>query len=780
MEIDKILSRQNADGSSRNLKPEWRVILDMLEKFDLVLLNRIIRRMFIHLYRNNVTEVLDLMAELEPTEDSNASRLYANIPFPKIERSRLRSILDRVFHVAGENLPNSEITRLMTIWLSQERSRFLSITMENSNVSLAEVKDALSRFFTIPRHELHMSPNDFMNIRVSLIRRFLSSHLPYINIAKHYITVRDFHGISKKVIGPGKGNGRLGGKSAGVVLAHRVLKNVKRNYPELSNVQFPQSWFIASDTTMDFIHYNALEEITGLKYMDTEQIRAGYPILKQMFKNSFFPGEIIEQLTFMLEEIGERPIICRSSSLLEDSFEATFAGKYKSLFLPNTGSFEKRLGALLDAVSEIMASVFGPDPIEYRKRKRLLDFSEQMGILVQEVIGHKIGKYFFPTFAGVAFSLNEFRWTPRIDRKDGMVRLVAGLGTRAVDRLTSDYPFLGSPGKPGLRVNQTYMDQVKYSQKYIDVLNLETGSFESVEMESLFKQYGDGIKGLENVVSIDTGGHLKPPMSALWDPASSEMVITFQGLTENTHFMKQMNTILNVLAKAFDAPVDVEFASDGENIYILQCRPQGSWDEEQNISIPLNLPEESVFFRTDKYITPGFVNDIRYLVYVDAQEYGNLPDIESMQKIGEVISVLNDTLPPRSFILMGPGRWGSRGDIKLGVPVTYSDISNTLMLIEVAEKKGDYVPDLSFGTHFFQDLVESNIRYLPIYPDDEGNCFNRKLCFDNNSLSTVLPRYREYSHVVSVVDVGTVFPGSKAQVIMNSDENIALGIIVES
>ena len=107
-------------------------------------------------------------------------------------------------------------------------------------------------------------------------------------------------------------------------------------------------------------------------------------------------------------------------------------------------------------------------------------------------------------------------------------------------------------------------------------------------------------------------------------------------------------------------------------------------------------------------------------MYVDPAAYSQIPTREEMLDVGRAIGRLNSILTKRKFILMGPGRWGSRGDIKLGVNVTYSDINNTAALIEVAQKQGDYIPDLSFGTHFFQDLVESSIRYLPIYPDHLG------------------------------------------------------------
>jgi len=135
-------------------------------------------------------------------------------------------------------------------------------------------------------------------------------------------------------------------------------------------------------------------------------------------------------------------------------------------------------------------------------------------------------------------------------------------------------------------------------------------------------------------------------------------------------------------------------------------------------------------------------------------------------------------LPKRQFVLIGPGRWGSRGDIKLGVPVTYSDINNTAVLIEVAVKKGKYVPDLSFGTHFFQDLVEANIRYLPLYPDDDGIIFNRTfLHASENALSRLCPEYAGLSDTVRLIDVPQATGGQILRVLFNADLDEAVAII---
>ena len=134
----------------------------------------------------------------------------------------------------------------------------------------------------------------------------------------------------------------------------------------------------------------------------------------------------------------------------------------------------------------------------------------------------------------------------------------------------------------------------------------------------------------------------------------------------------------------------------------------------------------------------------------------------------------------RKFILIGPGRWGSRGDIKLGVNVTYSDINNSAVLIEVARKKGNYVPDLSFGTHFFQDLVEGNIRYLPLYPDDDGIVFNEDfLANSKNVLPDVLPEAEELSDVIKIINVPDSANGEVLNVLMNADMEQAVALLSE-
>jgi hypothetical protein len=165
-------------------------------------------------------------------------------------------------------------------------------------------------------------------------------------------------------------------------------------------------------------------------------------------------------------------------------------------------------------------------------------------------------------------------------------------------------------------------------------------------------------------------------------------------------------------------------------------------------------------------------------VFVDPEGYAALGNEAALRDVGRAVGRLNKLLPKRSFVLMGPGRWGSRGDIKLGVPVTYSDISNTSLLIEIASRHEGSVPELSFGTHFFQDLVEASIRYLPLYPGEGGSMLNLEFLKGSASqFESLVPEYSHLARAVRVIDVAAATGGALLRVAMNADVDEALGYL---
>jgi hypothetical protein len=759
-------------------RKEWRVALDLLRQTDRNLFLSISHKMLNYLCWSGIDEAMRLQQYYSLDQNAAGDVLgESNIPYEKRSISDSSDFLsDETFKIAADHLSDDEILDVIQKWIQEDKVSFLVRTL-NRNSNLAEVSEAIQKYYRMLPSGLELPLASRKGMRVSLIRRFFSEQLEYINIAKNYIDVADFHDILQNVVYTSDSQGKLGGKTSGLYLARQILK--KEGDPELlGNLKTPKTWFITSDVVKYFMEYNNLEGVVEQKYKEINQVRLEYPHIMQTFKNAHFPPEIVKGLSVALDDFKDKPLIVRSSSLLEDRLGAAFSGKYKSLFLANQGTKQKRMEALMDAVAEVYASVFGPDPIEYRAERGLLDFNEEMGIMIQEVVGTRVGHYYMPAFAGVAFSRNEFRWSPRIKREDGLIRMVLGLGTRAVDRVSDDYPILIAPGQSGLRANVTPDEIIRYSPKKVDVINLETNVFETVEIADLLKEYGHDIPNINQIVSLCDGGHFRQPVGLSIDFDKKNLVVSFEGLISKTPFVAQVHSILKLLEEKIATPVDIEFASDGKDFYLLQCRPQSRSEDSSAAPIPKDIPEDRIIFSANKFVSNGKVPDITHIVYVDPNIYSEISDRAELLAIGRAVGHLNKLLPKRQFILMGPGRWGSRGDIKLGVSVTYSDINNTAVLIEIARKKGNYLPDLSFGTHFFQDLVEANIKYLPLYPDNPGVYFNERFLRGSpNILPEVLPEYAYLGNAVRLIDIPGSSRGQVVQILMNADLDEAIAIL---
>ena len=768
----------------------WQIVTDLLRETDDSLFVRISRKMLNFLCSIGITEAETMLQEIDLDYDPlEAGSGEVNVPGELLPTDRSLLLTGRPFELAAKYITGEEIIFYVQKWIQADKAASFINVLDNPRSTLSEVQEALRRFQLSTPDGAGLPDSTMKSIRVSLTQRILTEQLDFVQTAKDHVDVSFFNDLMDRIIMPTVSHGKLGGKAAGMLLAHCIMQNAgaaptpgqdksraEVKYADvLSGIKIPKTWHIASDAALSFIAYNDLEEVLHQKFKSIDEVRRDYPNIIRLFKNSSFPPSVAHGLSSALDDFQGVPLIVRSSSLLEDRVGTAFSGKYKSLFLANQGSKKECLAALMDAVSEIYASMFGPDPIEYRSERGVLEYDEQMGILLQEVVGTKSGKYFFPSFAGVAFSKNEFRWSPRIKREDGLVRLVPGLGTRAVDRTGDDYPVLVVPGQPELRVNVAVDEVIRYSPSQMDVINLETNSFETVRVEELLKELGGKYAGLPLVFSILRDGRLVKPVSIMLDPEKEELYPTFDGLRKNSDFLPQVRGLLEVLEETLKTPVDVEFAHDGKDLFLLQCRPQSQGDIAAPDPIPQDLPQEDIVFTANKFVSNGQMEDIKFLVYVDPEKYGSLETRAEMKAVGRAVGKLNKLLPRKQFVLMGPGRWGSRGDIKLGVNVTYADINNTAMLIEIARQKGSYVPDVSFGTHFFQDLVEAGIGYLPLYPDEEDNYFAHNfLLGSDNILAELVPKYSDLSETIRVIDIKKATDGHILKILLNADLDQAM------
>jgi pyruvate, water dikinase len=779
-ELATVFERTKAEtGSASERPPAWSVVLDLLRRTDLHLFRRISRKMLNHLSVNGVEEAKDLLLSLqsrlpvEGLEPADENRPQRSPQGPELER-----LASQTFEIAARHRSEEEILSLVQLWIREDRVSFLLEALESSHTTLAQIANVLQRYHYSGVDARQLSVATQTGIKAALVRRLLTEHVEFVEASSRYVEVEDFLDLMNTLVVLPSSHGRIGGKASGLFLARQILRRLGESNQLLQGIKVPKTWYLPSDGIVQFLAFNDLEDLYNWRYRDIDQIRQEYPHILQVFKSSRFAPETINGLSRALDDLGSRPLVVRSSSLLEDRIGSAFSGKYKSLFLANQGSKPERLAALMDAVAEVYASLFGPDPIQYRAERGLLEHHEEMGIMIQEVVGTRVGRYFLPAFAGVGFGNNELRWSPRIRREDGLLRLVPGLGTRAVDRLSDDYPILVAPGQPGLRVNVSPDEVYRYSPRRIDLINLETNRFETVDRHAFLREVGHDMPGITRLVSVLEEGHLRTPAGVPESFEKDNVLFTFEGLLRDTPLLPRMRALLDALRETLGPPADIEFASDGEDLYLLQCRPQSYAPDAAPAPIPRDTPEGQLLFTAHRYVSNGIVSDITHVVYVDPEGYAALGDASSLRDVGRAIGRLNKILPKRQFILIGPGRWGSRGDVKLGVSVTYADINNAALLAEVARKRGNYVPDLSFGTHFFQDLVESGIRYLPLYPDDAGVVFREPFFRGGeNLLATLLPEFADLQAVVRVIDVPRATGGQCLRVLMNADLDEAVGML---
>jgi len=762
-----------------------------------ILAQQIRRRMREELFRRGVITPARLEEEARDKAVHSQQREGITDPFEQEDESawenRLQQIRDHLtdFYFAY-NLPLELFHRIVDELVTVRRKGTGELRSPQQwddialtfNPELAPV-DLLIRkiqqYETLPPRQAERVQHHIEEIRVVLIKALISDQLSFVGIAKKWLNADDFKFILDRRIGSGK----VGGKAAGMLLARKILH---RAAPEIAHrVAMPRSYFIGADVFYEYLALNRVEYVNQ-KYKTVEQITAEYLPIRAEYEQGRFPEEIAEALRAILREVGPTPLIVRSSSLLEDNFGTSFAGKYDSYFCPNQGTLRDNLRDLTLAIRRIYASVYSPDALIYRRRMGLLDYDERMAILLQEVQGEKYKQYFFPTLAGVGFSRSPIVWSPRLKREDGFLRLVLGLGTRAVDRVGEDYPRLIFLSHPQLRPESTPDAIEHYSQHLLDVIDLEHNTFRTVPAREVLDR---DFPALRWVAALKEDGALTPVRSLGPRVTPEKLVLTFDNLIQRTDFVPLVKTALSTLAQHYNLPVDVEFtisvravAPGAENgarpeiiFHLLQCRPQsthGLLRGEPVRPLPADVPAGDKLFCTTRMVPQGQVTQVEYIVTVQLEAY-NRYAAPRRHTVARLIGRLNKALEGKAFILIGPGRWGS-SNIELGVPVTYADIYNTRALVEVSIEKDGLTPDPSYGTHFFQDLVESNIYPLAIYPDEPGDFLNRDFLNNaGNCLTELLndPHAAEEEACVKVIHVPAERNGRTLDILMDGEKALA-------
>jgi hypothetical protein len=780
--MTNVLGEWQAAGRdiSESRRGDWEAVLDLIRQTDKVLFLRISNKMLNHLCWSGIEEAEGLRREHMARGRDAGNHHGDETSQPVIGRllDFSTEFTEEIFRIAADHLSDAEILSRIQMWIQEDKLSALLQTAHR-HLPLSEVSNALRRYFFAAHDETDDRYPIARGLKVLLIGRILSDRLEYINVAKNYIDISDLYHLLQKVAFSPESQGKLGGKCAGLFLASQILEKSKKGSGAGPTVRIPKTWCIPSDMMLHFLRHNNIEEIIEQKYKEIERVRLEYPHVVGILKQSVFPPEMVSGLSAALDDFGDSPLVVRSSSLLEDRTASAFVGKYKSVFLGNQGTKEERLNDLMQAVAEVYAANFSPDPIEYRAECGLLEFSEQMGVMIQEVVGTRVGPYFLSVYSGVARSRNDFRGSPEIKANDGVVRIVPGLGTRAADRTGDERPALILPGRPSVQVVRSADNTSRHAPKRIDVINLDTNAMETVELARVWKNLGNAYPDVEQIVSVYEDGKLRPAEKGSLDFERDQLVVTFDGLTTRSPFALQVRHLLQTLEESMGIPVEIEFASDGEHLYLLQCRHQTIARTPRPVPIPKEIPEDKVVFSANRYISNGRVSNLTHLVYLDPAGYEALQDPSGYEAVEQAVKSLNYLLPKRQFMVMRPG-WTARDEGREYTGIKYSDVTNAAFLIELVKADAESGGGPSFGTYFLQDLVESNIPYLPVFPDDAGVRFNRHfLMRAPNLLREMLPESAALADVLRVIDVPKATNGNVMQVLMNAELNEAVGVLAE-
>jgi hypothetical protein len=656
----------------------------------------------------------------------------------------------------------------LKVWQRYSPTMFFPhLIRDQEAISITASAEAAALFSSITRHQERLDYWDvlFQQARDTLkedperqeaAKRMLMSMMigresRMFELCDRYFTLQDILNIADREVG----TGFIGGKSVGMLLARKILEHEGggRFTPYLEP---HDSFYLGSDVYYTYVVQNGWWKLR-LEQKTPEGYFALAPELKEKLLHGKFPANLREKFVQVLEYFGQSPIIVRSSSLLEDNFGNAFAGKYESVFCANQGTPEERYEAFEQAIRIVYASTMNEDALNYRLNRGLAEQDEQMAILVQRVSGDYYGDNFFPHLAGVGNSSNLYVWDPGIDADAGMLRLVFGLGTRAVDRTVGDYARIVTLDNPERLPPIHAEDRMKYSQRYVDVISLRDRKLTTKRLEdvlhddiktdkSLFATVDE--KAAQRLRELGYASHMAPHL------------LDFRRLLSRTAFPALMREMLALLSRVYEYPVDIEFTANfgsGDDhafkVNLLQCRPLQTRGIGPSVQMP--KPEDirtCLFASTGNFMGGNVRLAFDRAVVVRTEAYMQLSEQEKYA-VARLIGKINAALKGTSTLLIGPGRWGTTTP-SLGVPVHFTELSHMAAICEVASGEAGFMPELSYGSHFFQDLVETGIFYAAIFEGNAGVQYEPACVLDRtNLLPSLLPQGAPYAGVIHIADV---------------------------
>ncbi len=655
----------------------------------------------------------------------------------------------------------------LKVWNRYSSRMFLPHCCRKADGSFTPVEDGvgMSRYYQIIQNYSANSPDQnydshdrfFTQAKMDYSRGYFSQETEDLIIdstmtkderlralVKRYFKPQDYFMLRDRMIG----SGAIGGKACGMLLARKIAET---EIPEFLSYSEPHdSFYIGSDVFYTYIVSNGCWRLRIRQRTKEEYFSAAKELREHLFTGEF-PPKIREQFLNVIEYFGQSPFIVRSSSFLEDGFGNAFAGKYESVFCVNQGDPQKRLEEFEQAVRTVYASTMDYSALEYRLLRGLEKKDEQMAILVQRVSGSYQDKYFMPCAAGVGYSHSAYKWYPDMDPDAGMLRIVMGLGTKAVDRTKEDYPRLANLDRPAATVLTTVEQKHKFSQRNIDVLDCEENIPREVPLETLLPHLPLWYKKIVLEHDYDAEYRLRQ-MGRYQDV----WFVSCQKLLEKREFTALMQKILKTLERIYENPVDIEYTVNVDEsgdfvVNLLQCRPLYLGQKGEKIDLAdLNLRE--IFFEIkDSSMGNSGKRKIDIVIQVDPVLYYQYPyrkKYDAAAALGKINRYFRGT--GKNILLLAPGRIGTSSP-ELGVPVTFGDISNFSAVCEVSDNRAGYMPELSYGSHMFQDLVEADILYGAIWNNGKTLVYHPEL-FDKTEdlFPNICPDMEELCGIITV------------------------------
>lgn len=627
-----------------------------------------------------------------------------------------------------------------------QSSRFYQVLRKFQRPGEEQFIDSWDRFFNTTKmlYDNRMNIDDACNTMCDIM--MTRDEKMRVMVKKHF-TAEDYFSVRDHMIG----TGLIGGKACGMLLSRAIVRNLA---PDIDDILEPHdSFFIGSDVYYTYIVDNGFWNLR-IRQREEKEYFSLADEFADCLKNGSFSEELQNQFRHILEYYGQDPFIVRSSSILEDGFGNAFAGKYESVFCANRGTLEERLDEFEKAIKTVYASSMSLSALDYRKRRGLDKRDEQMALLVQRVSGSYYGPYYMPCAAGVGYSYSPYKFLEKIDPKAGMLRLVMGLGTSAVDRTEGSYPRLVSLDMPEATTSTTIAEKHQFSQRKVEVMDTANHKLKQLPLmliEPKLPAYLGNIL-LEHDYEIET------MMRERGTPRNVRF-ISCQGLVKKKVLMEQMQEIMQLIQQEYDYPVDIEFtinlSQNGDySINLLQCRPLQVFKDTGRVEIPDNIPEESILLenvQSSMGLSRNVPIDI--IVYVDPVAYYNMPYVEKA-RISNLIGKINWHYKgqKKHMLLMVPGRICTSSP-ELGVPTTFADISEFEAICEMEETKAGYNPELSYGSHIFQDLVEAEILYTAVFSNEKTRRFTPEKLKEFPDIVAEFDGGKEAENIVHVYDM---------------------------